>query len=256
MIINNEFWETTIEEIKQGYIYKKESGSFCCLICEKVYEEGDIYSFNDRFLEAKKAIVYHIRECHGSVFEHIIEVDKKYTGLTDHQKSLLSQFNKGISDKDISKITGASPVTVRNQRFSFREKAKQAKIYLALIELMEENYAKQDTVEDRLVKIHNGATMVDERYAITEAEDEKVLSTYFISENPLKLKSFPSKEKRKIVILRKILTQFSSDRKYTEKEVNEVLKAIHADFATTRRYLIEYGFMERTTDCREYWVKK
>lgn len=256
MIINDRFWNLTIEEIKQGFVYKKESETYSCLICENTYEEGDVYTFNDRLLEAKKAIAYHIKQCHGSVFEHLVEVDKKYTGLTENQKSLLSYFNKGISDKEISKTTETSPVTVRNQRFSFREKAKQAKVYLALIELMEENYASGDSVESRLVKIHNGATMIDERYAITEAEDEKVLNTYFTSENPLKLKSFPSKEKRKIVVLRKILTMFNVDRKYSEKEVNEILKDIEPDFATLRRYLIEYGFMERTTDCREYWVKK
>ena len=36
---------------------------------------------------------------------------------------------------------------------------------------------------------------------------------------------------------------------------NSVLKLIYEDYATIRRYLIEYGFMERTNDCKEYWVK-
>jgi len=28
------------------------------------------------------------------------------------------------------------------------------------------------------------------------------------------------------------------------------------DHATLRRYLIEYGFLERTQDCGTYWVKE
>lgn len=38
-------------------------------------------------------------------------------------------------------------------------------------------------------------------------------------------------------------------------EVNEILKAIYSDFAILRRYLIDYGFMERSRDCTKYWVK-
>ncbi|WP_236719720.1 DUF2087 domain-containing protein [Neobacillus mesonae] len=34
-----------------------------------------------------------------------------------------------------------------------------------------------------------------------------------------------------------------------------MLKSIYADFATIRRYLIEYGFMDRSKDCMKYWVK-
>ena len=69
------------------------------------------------------------------------------------------------------------------------------------------------------------------------------------------LSTFPSKEKRKIIVLQHILTRFDRNKKYSEKEINEVLKSIYQDFATIRRYLIEYGFMERSKDCMEYWVK-
>lgn len=38
-----------------------------------------------------------------------------------------------------------------------------------------------------------------------------------------------------------------------EREVNEILKGIYPDFASLRRYLIEYGFFERTRDGSAYW---
>ena len=97
--------------------------------------------------------------------------------------------------------------------------------------------------------------MVDDRYSITKTEEDKIIASVFESLEPLKLKVFSPKEKKKIVILRKITEQFSKGKKYSEKDINSILKPIFEDYATIRRYLIEYGFMERTNDCKEYWLK-
>ena len=104
-------------------------------------------------------------------------------------------------------------------------------------------------------EVHNGATMVDERYLMTAEETRKIADTFFISRNPLILKSFSSKEKKKLVILRVISEQFEKGKEYSENEVNAILKSIYEDHATIRRYLIEYGFMERTANCEKYWLK-
>ena len=56
------------------------------------------------------------------------------------------------------------------------------------------------------------------------------------------------------MILGKIAEQFEHGRQYSEKEVNQILKPIFEDFATLRRYLIMYGFMERTRDGAAYWL--
>ena len=58
-----------------------------------------------------------------------------------------------------------------------------------------------------------------------------------------------------VVILKTIAGQFERDRKYSEKELNGILKDINEDFATIRRYLIESGFLDRTDDGKEYWLK-
>ena len=97
--------------------------------------------------------------------------------------------------------------------------------------------------------------MVDERYVITEEENQKILENVFYSLEPLKLKVFSKKEKKKIVILRQVAAQFESGRTYTEREVNAILKEIWDDFATMRRYLIEYGYLDRTTDGSSYWKR-
>jgi len=91
-----------------------------------------------------------------------------------------------------------------------------------------------------------------EPIVISPEEEKKILSNLFESDEPLRLKLFSPKEKKKIVILRRISKEFSAGRDYSEKEVNELLKAIYPDFATLRRALIDYGYLTRTPDGRVY----
>ncbi|PKR76747.1 transcriptional regulator [Halalkalibacillus sediminis] len=247
------FWNSTVEELSQGYIYDDQNETYICLVCDEPFECGVIYRRGDVLLEAKKAVQYHIEDDHDSMFDSLLSMDKKYTGLSDHQKELLHYFKRGLADKEIVKeLDSGSPSTIRNHRFKFREKEKQAKVFLAIMNLL-----KSDEKENKnsLVGIHKGAKMVDERYTITVEEKEKVLSTYFDEGVEGPLSTFPSKEKRKIIVLQQILKSFKSNEVYSEKEVNEVLKSKFNDFATLRRYMIEYGFMDRSKDCTKYWVK-
>lgn len=105
---------------------------------------------------------------------------------------------------------------------------------------------------DTAVPIHSNAKMCDDRYNITCAERDKILSDVFISQNPLRLKVFSAKEKKKVVILTRIAAEFEVGRVYRECEVDEILGGIFEDYVTLRRYLIEYGFMVRSRDCSEY----
>lgn len=105
-------------------------------------------------------------------------------------------------------------------------------------------------------EMHAGATMVDERYLATAEETQKIIRICFRSTQPLVLKTFPPKEKKKLVILNLIAQQFQPDRQYSEKEVNQILEEIYTDYVTIRRYLIEYGYMDRTVDCSAYWLCK
>jgi hypothetical protein len=50
-------------------------------------------------------------------------------------------------------------------------------------------------------------------------------------------------------------TRFDSGRQYTEREVNEILKAwtTYGDHVTPRRELVEMGLLARQSDCSAYW---
>lgn len=249
MNIDELFWNASVDEIKLGYVYNVELQKYICLICGESFEKGVIYPCGDVLSDAERAIKAHIYKEHGSVFEYLVNMNKKYTGLTDIQKELLRHFYKGLSDKEIVKNTdGGSTSAIRNHRFRLKEKEKQAKVFLAIMALLK----NKDEEGQRLINIHKGATMVDERYAITEAEDKKAIETYF-KDGVLTI--FPRKEKRKIIVLKHIAEKFKNNEKYSEKQVNEILKEIYDDYVTIRRYLIEYGFLDRNNDCSSYWVK-
>lgn len=246
-----------VGDIGRGYSYDEGSQKYICHVCGKVFEQGEIFRFNNRFYDAGKMIKLHIEHEHSDMLNALVDNPKKYTGITDNQKKLLMMIAAGMTDNEIAKELGVAPGTVRHQKFMFREKAKQAKLFLAIYEFAISSYTKikqKTEVNREAVKIHKGATMIDDRYSVTNEEEEKILNNFFISLEPLKLKTFSAKEKNKIIILRRIAAQFDKERRYTEKEVNAVLDAIYDDFATIRRYMIEYGFMQRTKDCREYWL--
>ena len=107
-----------------------------------------------------------------------------------------------------------------------------------------------------LEEIHSTAKMIDDRYNITDKEREKTLMTYMDQETGA-LKQFPAREKKKIIILSEIVKNFKHNTEYTEAEVDKVLKRIfEEDHPTLRRALIEYGFMDRSSDCSVYRVKE
>jgi len=84
-----------------------------------------------------------------------------------------------------------------------------------------------------------------------EAADKKVLRDYTLNGRLVQL---PTKEKKWLVVLRWLATKFAPDIRYSEKQVNAILTAIHDDYATMRRNLVEYGFMRRERGGGDYWL--
>ena len=246
------FWESSLEEMKKGYKTDINGNVFVCIFCGKIFEKGVVYPENGVYYEAQKAIVRHITQNHGSVLSQLLGMDKKFTGLTELQKKLVDSFSKGKNDMSVlNDIGGKSASTVRNHRFSLREREKQAKVFLAIMELMNEAKAALPAP----VPVPAGAKMVDSRYDITEEETAKCLKTCFPQGLDGPMSEFPSREKRKIIVLRHIMTRFEAGRIYSESEINLILMKVWDDFVTLRRYLIEYGFMKRTADGSKYKVR-
>jgi len=86
-----------------------------------------------------------------------------------------------------------------------------------------------------------------------EAYDHKVIADYTLADGCLK--TIPAQRKKLEAILRYVLKAFEPGRRYSEKEVNEILGRFHADVASLRRELVGYGLMEREGGGGEYWRK-
>ncbi|MBT2759738.1 DUF2087 domain-containing protein [Paenibacillus sp. ISL-20] len=246
---NERFWNASIDELKQGYI--DEGSVWVCLLCGKMIEKGIIYPDQDVLYESERYMTVHIRREHGSVFQYLSGLDKKLTGLTEHQNRLLQLFYQGMNDKEVQQELGiGSASTIRNHRFALKEKERQSKVLLTLMELLK----GKDDHAPAFVEIPKQAKMVDERYNVTEEERQAILAKVFPEGTDGPLKSFKLKEKQKYVVLREIAARFKPDVSYSEQEINDTIGRDNPDYVTIRRYLIEYGFLNRKDDGSQYWL--
>ncbi|WP_449621840.1 DUF2087 domain-containing protein [Robertmurraya sp. Marseille-Q9965] len=248
MDVSELFWSASLEELKRGYI--EEKNTYTCLLCGEKIDKGVIYPYNDILYEAERFIRIHIEMSHQSVFEYLLGMDKKLTGLTDHQKALLTLFYQGKSDTEVqTELEIGSTSTIRHHRFALKEKERQAKTFLTLMELLKE----KDEYAPAFIPVHKTAKMVDERYNVTEEEQSKIIKKFFSNG---KLMKFPPKEKQRLVVLQEIAEELKVDQVYDEKELNQSLKEYYEDYVLIRRYLIEYGFLDRKPDGSQYWLIK
>lgn len=81
-----------------------------------------------------------------------------------------------------------------------------------------------------------------------DAYDRKILRDYMVDG---RLRNIPRQWKKREVILRYLVEQFEPDRKYPEREVNEVIGRTYEDYATLRRALIDGRYMAREREI--YW---
>jgi len=82
-----------------------------------------------------------------------------------------------------------------------------------------------------------------------DAYDQKVVKNFTNPDGTLK--AIPGQMKKLTAILKYILPEFEADRKYPEKEVNQILERYHEDYAQLRRDLIDTGLMKRENGI--YW---
>jgi len=73
-------------------------------------------------------------------------------------------------------------------------------------------------------------------------DDARVLRS-FIRDG--RLTHIPAQESKRLVVLEHLAQQFEPGQRYSEKMVNLMLGRFHADTAALRRYLVDYGFLDR-----------
>jgi hypothetical protein len=88
-------------------------------------------------------------------------------------------------------------------------------------------------------------------YGMT-ADEQAILRRFFSGRT---LTEIPANRAKRQVLLQRLALDFDVGRRYTEREVNDVLFAFHPDWSTLRRYLVDEGFLDRehVDDQNWYW---
>jgi hypothetical protein len=79
-------------------------------------------------------------------------------------------------------------------------------------------------------------------------DDARVLRTYFRSG---RLTQIPVQRAKKLVVLDRLAQEFDVGVRYSERQVNGILRRFHSDVASLRRYLVDEGFLDR--EAGVYW---
>lgn len=160
---------------------------------------------------------------------------------------LLAQ--QSLSVEQMAEMLGLSPSTVSHHLSRLSKVGlvtAQADSYYNMYQL--ETKALEQMAQRLLAKETLPAVVAD---VDVDAYDKKVLQTYLTPAG--RIKAFPSQQKKFQVILRHVVEVFESGQRYSEKQVNDMLRQFHDDTAELRRSLVEYRLMKREGGGRDYW---
>lgn len=134
----------TVEELASGYYFDDEKNAYVCIFCGESFEKGMITCSQGRYLDAERAIKEHIIKSHGSVFECLINMDKDINGLSPSQKKILQAKYEKKDNKTISDEMGINIATVRTHKFHIHKIQNKAKIFLAILDQIENEERVQE----------------------------------------------------------------------------------------------------------------
>ncbi len=158
----------------------------------------------------------------------------------------------GLSEPTVShhlaKLREAEFVTLRadkNQRFYRLNSTALNKFKTALQTLEKMPPSVEPESDDSWINA------LPERFS---AADRDLLREMTVNGRLKQLPSQRHKREKLTVALRWLASKFESDILYTEKQVNEILKTAHDDFASMRRDMVDLGYLRRERSGRQYWL--
>ncbi len=93
------------------------------------------------------------------------------------------------------------------------------------------------------------ATPASPRVGFGMTDDEAaVLGRFFRGD---RLVEVPAQRSKRLVVLERLALELEPGVRYSEAEINELLRRFHDDHATLRRLLVDEGFVDRAAG--EYW---
>jgi predicted transcriptional regulator len=177
----------------------------------------------------------------------------------------LVTFFKALADKNRLKIVGLlaeKPYSVEELAELLKLKPPTISHHLAklveagLVKAHAESYYNVYQLDQSMLEAKTRSMFSQEELSSVASEvdadayDKKVIKDY--SRRDGSLKTLPSQRKKLEAILRYVVKAFEVGKRYSEKQVNEILAGYNEDTATLRRELVGFGLMKREGGGGEY----
>lgn len=108
------------------------------------------------------------------------------------------------------------------------------------------NFSQLETLSRVLLSRQNVTGLTDAPPPLSQ--NAKILARFLDGD---RLKQIPAKQKYQLIVMEWLAEQFAADRRYEEREVNDILARRHPDTAYWRRRLVSFGFLARENGV--YW---
>ena len=178
----------------------------------------------------------------------------------------LVSFFKVLSDANRLKIIGLlaqQPYSVEELAALLDLKASTVSHHLSklakvgLVSAKADSYYNVYQLDEKALEEKSRSLFSQEKLAASVADvdadayDRKVITDYTRKDGSLK--TIPAQRKKLEAILRYVVKAFKVGKRYSEKQVNEILSTYHADTASLRRELVGAKLMMREGGGGEYW---
>jgi len=175
-------------------------------------------------------------------------------------------FAKAMSDANRLKIIGLlaqQPYSVEELAALLKIKAPTVSHHLSklaqvgLVSAKADSYYNIYQLDKKALEAKSRSIFSQENLAASVADvdadayDNKVVKDFVRKDGSLK--TIPAQRKKLEAVLRYVVKAFKSGKRYSEKQVNEILSSYHEDTASLRRELVGFGLMKREGGGGEYW---
>lgn len=184
--------------------------------------------------------------------------------MSDNEFQSLLQFFKALGDESRLKIVGilaqdersvdelAAILNLKEPTVSHHlAKLKE----IGLVSVTPDGNRRRYRLETESLRMLSKEILMEETVASVAAStaedawDAKVLATFIEGDT---LTSIPRSYKKRLVIVSWLASKFEAGVRYSEKQVNEIIKRHHPDSAALRREMIDRRVMER--EAGVYWL--
>ncbi|MFB9770476.1 DUF2087 domain-containing protein [Lactiplantibacillus modestisalitolerans] len=205
----------------------------------------------------------HLQVVHGGNLSQLIHLDDRANTLTTKQQNLLMAFATGMKDQALAQQFQVAAATIRHQKFTFREKAKRAKLFLAIYQSVTQQATTRPapttaapaptTTQKTQISAQPSAPAeisVNQPAASTPPTDEtqaaQILQNYLdFSAEPVRLTKWPTEARVLTVLLHRLVVELPANQVLTAQTLRQRLSQLYFDPMTLQRALLTSGLLVR-----------